>query len=247
MKINRELPNEFENFTEITTHTFPDLFPIPLKQISSNPLKLTKVNVRRHLLDFYDNRFCDQTFIFWMFGVLTRHKSVYETCAFFRRNTRAREKYQKLCNDPDLEFKLEKAIKNQDSKEAKKLNEKFSSLLRIVGGKTPWSTLERQATLGRIKALCGFFGPPSIFITIAPCIADSQIRFNIGSNIHFKYNMSETTHQDRSRWNAQNPVASSKAFHLIMKTVLHVFLGIRTGNLRTSIYTHCHEPNNAQN
>ena len=76
LKIKRELPNEFENFNDITTQTFPDLFPIPLKQISSNPLKITKVNIRRHLLDFYDNRFCDKMFIFWMFGILTRHKSV---------------------------------------------------------------------------------------------------------------------------------------------------------------------------
>ena len=29
LKINRELPNEFKNFTHITTHTFPDLFPFP--------------------------------------------------------------------------------------------------------------------------------------------------------------------------------------------------------------------------
>ena len=92
LKIKRELPNEFENFTEITTHTFPDLFPIPLKEINSNPLKLTKVNIRRHLLDFYDGRFCDKMFIFWMFGILTRHKSVYETCTFFRRNTEIRKK-----------------------------------------------------------------------------------------------------------------------------------------------------------
>ena len=27
LKIKREQPNEFDNFSEITTHTFPDLFP----------------------------------------------------------------------------------------------------------------------------------------------------------------------------------------------------------------------------
>ena len=91
-----------------------------------------------------------------MFGILSRHKSVYETCAFFRRNTDARRKYQKLCNDPDLEDKLERAIRDENTREAKKLNEKFSSLLKIVGGNTPWSTLERGATLGKLKALCGF-------------------------------------------------------------------------------------------
>ena len=93
-----------------------------------------------------------------MFGILTRHKSVYETCAFFKRNTDARRKYQKLLNDPDLEDKLERAIKDENSHEAKKLNEKFSSLLRIVGGNTPWSTLERGTTLGKLKLSADFLG-----------------------------------------------------------------------------------------
>ena len=59
-----------------------------------------------------------------MFGILTRHKSVYDTCAFFKRNTDARRKYQKLLNDPDLEDKLERAIKNENSREAKKVKRK---------------------------------------------------------------------------------------------------------------------------
>ena len=64
LKIKRELPNEFENFSKITTHTFPDLFPIPLKDIELHPLKFTSASVRRHHLDFYDSRFCEKTFIF---------------------------------------------------------------------------------------------------------------------------------------------------------------------------------------
>ena len=64
LKIKRELPNEFENFSKITTHTFPDLFPIPLKDIDSHPIKFTSANVRKHLLDFYDGRFSDKTFLF---------------------------------------------------------------------------------------------------------------------------------------------------------------------------------------
>ena len=83
LKIKRELPNEFKNFTQITTHTFPDLFPIPLKDSEINPLNFRSVSIRRHLLDFYDSRFCNKIFIFWLFGILTRHKSCYETCAFF--------------------------------------------------------------------------------------------------------------------------------------------------------------------
>ena len=172
-----------------------------------------------------------------MFGILTRHKSVYQTCAFFKRNTDARRQFEKLCNHPDLEAKLERAIENEDSREAKKLNQKFSSLLRIVGGNTPWSTIERQATLGKIKALCGFFGPPSIFLTIAPCVADSEICINLCNNVSCSYQMKESTHKERSKWAAANPVASAKAFRLIIDTVVQVFLGIPTGNLRRSTFT----------
>ena len=234
LKIKRELPNEFENFSDITTHTFPDLFPIPLKDKTIN---FTNVNIRRHLLDYYDNRFSDKIFIFWLFGILTRHKSIYETCAFFKKNTKAREQYEKMCNDPELEEKLERAVENENSREAKKLNKKFTSLLRIVGGNTPWSTLERQATLGRVKALCGFFGAPSIFLTIAPCLADSPINIRLCNNVHCSYTMRESTHQERSRWTAADPLACAKAFRLIINTVVHTFIGIPTGNLRRSTFT----------
>ena len=61
LKIKRELPNEFSNFLEVTTHTFPDLFPIPLKD---STIKLTSVKIRRHLLDYYDNRFANKIFVF---------------------------------------------------------------------------------------------------------------------------------------------------------------------------------------
>ena len=54
-----------------------------------------------------------------------------------------------MVNDFDLGAKLERAIKN-DSKTAKKLNEKFSGLLEIVRGNTSWSTLERLVTLGKL-------------------------------------------------------------------------------------------------
>ena len=138
-------------------------------------------------------------------------------------------------NDPDLEAKLEKAIKNEKSKTAKKLNEKFSGLLRIVGGRTPWSSLERRASLGKLKALCGFFGLPSIFLTIAPCIADSEIAISLCSNLRCEYRMKESTHEERSRWTAANPVASAKAFRLIIEAVGHTFIGIPTGNLRRQL------------
>jgi len=49
--------------------------------------------------------------------------------------------------------------------------------------------------------------------------------------------MKESTHEERSRWTAANPVASSKAFRLIIDAVVHTFIGIPTGNLRRATFT----------
>ena len=49
--------------------------------------------------------------------------------------------------------------------------------------------------------------------------------------------MKESTHEERSRWTAANPVASAKAFRLIIDTVVQTFIGIPTGNLRKSTFT----------
>ena len=49
--------------------------------------------------------------------------------------------------------------------------------------------------------------------------------------------MKESTHKERSKWAAANPIASAKAFRLIIDTVVQVFLGIPTGNLRRSTFT----------
>ena len=49
--------------------------------------------------------------------------------------------------------------------------------------------------------------------------------------------MKESTHAERSRWTAENPVASAKAFRFIIDTVVHTFIGIPTGNLRRATFT----------
>ena len=92
-------------------------------------------------------------------------------------------------------------------------------------------------TLGNLKALCGFCGLPSIFLTISPAIADSGICINLCNNVNCDYQMEESTHEERSRWTAANPVASAKAFRLIIDTVVQTFIGIPTGNLRRSTFT----------
>ena len=174
------------------------------------------ISVRQHLLDHYDGRFGDADIIFWLYSVLSRHSTIRNTASFFKKNTNARRKFEDMCNDEDLQDRLKAAVGNDSTEDARKLNKEFTNLINVVGGYTPWSTTERQKTLGRLYALANFFGPPSFFFTLAPCIADSEIAIQFLDLPTIRYKLKESTRAARSTWTANNPVASSKTYHHIV-------------------------------
>ena len=141
---------------------------------------------------------------------------------------------------------MKHAMRNTTSPEAKLMNKQFLSLINVLGGYTPWSTAERQRTLGKLYAMSNFMGPPSFFFTIAPCIADSEICLKFLNFPTFKYKIRQSTHEQRSIWSAQHPLASSKAFHNIMDALVTTFIGIPTGNTKYSVPVDCmaHNDNN---
>ena len=92
LTLDKDLPNEFGDFPRITQMTFPDLFPIPVDEYTFKGPSMMDKDVRRHLLDFYDGRFCDTKFIFWMFNILTRHSEIKNCSTYFKHKygTKAR-------------------------------------------------------------------------------------------------------------------------------------------------------------
>ena len=228
LTLDKDLPNEFGDFPRITQMTFPDKFPIPVTEHTFMGSSMLNKATRRHLLDMYDGRFCQTDFIFWLFNILTRHTEIKNSSMFFKHKhrTKARVMFEELCNTENLESQLEYAIKNEDSEEAKKLAKAFHELISVVGGHTPWTSGERQRTLGKLYAMTNFFGLPSFFITMAPCIADSKICIDLLNNTKCVYDYELSTHAQRMRWTAENPVASAKAFHLIVDALVSTFLNI---------------------
>ena len=112
-------------------------------------------------------------------------------------------------------------------------------MINVVGGYTPWSTTERQKTLGRLYAMANFLGPPSFFFTLAPCLADSEIAMQYLNLPTVRYKLKESTHAQRSTWTANNPVASSKAYHTIVEALVSTFIKIRTGNSKCTDPVDC--------
>ena len=99
-----------------------------------------------------------------------------------KHRTKARLMFEELCNSENLESQLEHAIRNEESENAKKLAKAFHDLISVVGGHTPWTTGERQRTLGKLYAMTNFFGLPSFFITMAHCIVDPKISIDLLNN-----------------------------------------------------------------
>ena len=122
--MQRELPNEFEDFPSITQFSFPDKFPIPVGKETFNGSSMMDLATRRHLLDLYDGRFCDQQFLFWLSSIITRHTTIKNTSSFYKMSggIKTRRKFDALLNDPDLTRKLGEAIKDDTSLNAKQLN-----------------------------------------------------------------------------------------------------------------------------
>ena len=243
LTLDRELPNEFLDFPKIIALSFPDKFPLPVDDHMFMGSSMMNLKLRRHLLNFYDGRFCDMDFVFWIYNILRRHETIKRTATYFKfkKATKARVMFEKLCNEEDLTEKLANALKNEDSPEAKKLNKRFSDLITAVGGGCPWTSLERQRTLGKLYAMTNFLGLPTFFITIAPCIADSNICLELLNHTKCVYKLKESTHAERCRWTAKNPVASAKAFHIIINTLVSTFLNIATGNTKSTSPIDCME------
>ena len=237
--LEKVLPYEFLNLPSITSLTFPDKFPIPVTSHTFMRTSMMNTSVRQHLLNFYDGRFGSVDLIFWWYSVLSRHTTIRHTAAFFKKNSDARRKFEHLCNDEDLEERVKAAIRDTSTPDAKQLNREFLSLINVVGGHTPWSSAERQKTLGRLYAMSNFMGPPSVFFTLAPCIADSDICMKLLNLPTFRYKLKESTHEERSSWSASNPVASSKAYHTIIKALVSTFINIPTGNIKYSTPIDC--------
>ena len=71
LTLDKDLPNEFGDFPRITQMTFPDKFPIPVNDHTFMGSSMLNTAVRQHLCDFYDGRFCQTDFIFWLFNIYT--------------------------------------------------------------------------------------------------------------------------------------------------------------------------------
>ena len=73
----------------------------------------------------------------------------------------------KLSKDKIFESKMVEAMENPEGQEAKTVMNTFEKLIRVIGSKTPFSSSERESALSHLIAMMQYFGPASVFFTLA--------------------------------------------------------------------------------
>ena len=77
-------------------------------------------------------------------------------------------------NSEDFGARLQRAVEDPDSKDAKALLKILTPVIRTSAAKMPFSPSERRGAATMLCAMAQFFGLPSIFFTFSPCAFDHQ-------------------------------------------------------------------------
>jgi len=158
--------NEFTENKRILLHSFPELFLLG-KGIPSNGT--VSDSWTDHLNRQYTGKFAsDKEFQFLIFNQRQRHAAAKVVASKVKNNQQAMEKVATKINSLEFVEKLEKAIENSKSKEAKEILKEFNPLLRGMGKCIPHTAAERANVITNMYALMMRYGLCSSFLTFAP-------------------------------------------------------------------------------
>ena len=121
----------------------------------------------KHLMQHYTLRFQrNPRLVLLLANQVQRHKVLKSVCGAVREESRA--DLIALINSPGFDEQARQAVQNPHSKQAAKFMAPIMPLVSLVASSVPWSTMERSSCIGKMLAMIRRFGPPSIFLTVAP-------------------------------------------------------------------------------
>ena len=165
--------NEFEANDRPLTLSFLSLFMFGSGM--KRPCGTSEADTR-HMLLQYDNRFaeaCD--FCLLLFNQKLRHTALQSVGDAVYANPNRMKAFETAINTPNLEEDLKKAEANPQGKEPRHLVHTFMPLFQTCHAAVPFSTSERYAVMGKMNTMMLFFGPPSLFYTVAPNDTDNEL------------------------------------------------------------------------
>ena len=133
--------------------------------------------------------------------------------------------FETAINTPNVEEDLKKAQANPQGKEARHLVHTFMPLFRICHAAVPLSTSERYAVMGKMNSMMLFFGPPSLFYTVAPNNVDNELSLCLSmGDRQAGVPLPEVSRRFEAL--SKNPVAAARIFERQVRAFLEVLLGL---------------------
>ena len=168
------------------------------------PTKLAK-----NWLLFYDRRCSREVRLLWLlFDQKRRHAANLGSSIRIKSKGNRAMAFTNLTSSDDFGKKLERAIKNPKTSEARNLKQVVGPLVKIVGVKVPWSSIERSSMISRFYALAQFFNAPCFFITISPSMRNTPLALRM-TMINNGEEFYLPTANLRSTMISENPIAAA--------------------------------------
>ena len=140
--------NEYGNSDILFYLAMPCLFPFG-RGLPDHSSALSDKVVRHLLLQFHCRHARDQRFIFAQFNMLQRHAASRASVIRVRNSKQAVNQFTTLIHDPSFRMRLEEAVQDPDTDEAKLLARQVLPLITSVGATIPYSPSERKDMFSR--------------------------------------------------------------------------------------------------
>ena len=159
--------NEFELGDHCLMRAFPDIFLFgeAYGRVSSC---LSKREWHHLLLQFDAQASLNKDLLTFVFDQHQWHSNIWGINQYLKGNPNGLKKFTKLWKLPDFDDCIQRAIHDTKSADAKWIHKVTTPLLATAQKKLQWGALEQSQTITKMKALSQWYGPGSIFFTIAP-------------------------------------------------------------------------------
>ena len=129
---------------------------------------LLNLTTRRFLLRHFSRRCgCNHRLIMYIHNTKFRGDAGRAASASIKTDSISTKKFFDFFNEPNIENRLDMAIQNPDSEDAKYIIRTISPSIMIQSSKIPYSPYERGTrAVTEVLAMCRFFDLPNVFYTI---------------------------------------------------------------------------------
>ena len=117
--------------------------------------------------------------IFYLFDIRRRHSNIRGMATKRNADPKAFENWSKEIMSASFQTKIQNAVADPDSKDAKYVVQKLYPMLKTTGKRTPLGPMEMASSTGENYALMRRFGPGSHFITINPDDVNDPLVFRL--------------------------------------------------------------------